>query len=229
LGALPLRVTVHFEADMTNTTQVRIASHPVVSVWFRPKATIRQITPGILMDERPVILAGMLNGVALILNWIHPQDWSNGTLLFFAGVFGGPAFGFILLFVQGSLLRWTGSWLGGQASTLETFTALALSAVPRIGGLAVWLVLFVLVTFRVFTLDALIAIGAFRAYTVMFLLMELWSLIILLKSLSEVHRFSTVRALATLGLNALVITGPCWLVQIAGLAIDGLKSVLGGW
>jgi hypothetical protein len=43
--------------------------------------------------------------------------------------------GIIHLDIGGAILRWTGSWFGGQASSEEVRAAIAWSSVPRIWAL----------------------------------------------------------------------------------------------
>lgn len=120
----------------------------------------------------------------------------------------GPISGLIGLYLYGWLFRVTGRWLGGQAYPVEVRAALAWSAVPQIWGAILQLfkllltayVLYANATSNYVSSSALLTILGFS-----FLFdsaIGIWSIVLYLKSLGEVHGFSAWRALgaALLGL-----------------------------
>jgi hypothetical protein len=120
----------------------------------------------------------------------------------------GPIAGLIGLYLYGWLFRVTGRWLGGQAYPIEVRAALAWSAVPQIWGAIIQLfkllltayVLYVNTTNNYVSASTLLTILGF-AFLFDFVI-GIWSMVLYLKSLGEVHGFSAWRALgaALLGL-----------------------------
>jgi len=140
----------------------------------------------------------------------------------------GPIGGFISLYVGGALLRWTGSWLGGQAYSEEVRAALAWSSVPTVFSQALWIPELILVGKEMFTsatprtdANPLLAVFLLGVVGVQIVL-GIWALVILLKCLGEVHRFSAWRALVALLAGGLILFVPIFLILVllSGLAVS---------
>lgn len=139
----------------------------------------------------------------------------------------GPIGGIILLYVVGALLRWTGSWLGGQASLVEVCAAIAWSSVPSVCILILWIPKLALFGKDLFT-STMPRISAnpflaliFLGFAIVEVSIAVWAFVVLLKCLGEVHRFSAWKALATLFLSGLIVGVPIFglLVFLSGLTI----------
>lgn len=208
-------------------TQPRTLS-PWLTIWIRPRQTIRRIVDS--DPEHQVMLLAMLGGIIQVLNQSSTRnagDILSLPIILIICAMAGPIVGIILLYLMGALLRWTGSWLGGQASSVEVRAAFAWSSVPSIWSQILWLPKLALFGNDLFTSTmprisanpflALILLG----FTMVELVVVMWAFVVLLKCLGEVQRFSAWRALATVFLSGLIVGVPvfCLLVLLSGLTI----------
>lgn len=176
--------------------------NPWTSIWFRPRATIQHVVDTEL--EKRILPLAALSGIVQTLD--NASGRSLGDALPFPLVLVlvfvlGPFVGLIGMYVWAWLLRWTGRWLGGQATLAQLRTAIAWGSVPMIAaGVPLLLVLF-LIGPELFTestprLDArpTLAIAVLGLILVQVVL-TLWSVFTLLKTVAQVQGFSARRAL----------------------------------
>jgi hypothetical protein len=180
---------------------VRVGN-PWLSIWTRPRATIRAI-----VESDPgysVVMIVLLDGFGRAL--IRAASRGLGDYLPLAAVLGvcavaGPVFYLIALYLGGAILRMTGGWLGGKATAAEVRAALAWSAVPRLIALMLWLPALMLGGRELFTrarphLDAhpearLVVAAVYLADLVLLA----WSFVLGLVCLAEVFRMSAWRVI----------------------------------
>jgi hypothetical protein len=202
---------------------------PFLSIWIKPRETIRKI-----VDTDPtkyVTVLAMLAGIGQALD--RSSSRNAGDSLPLIAILGiclifGPIGGIISLYIGGALYRWSGSWLGGQASSEEVRAAIAWSSIPTIFILPLWIPELLLFGEELFTkstprLDAnpFLAVILF-GFLAIELIVGVWAFVILLKSLGEVNKFSAWKALGSLILGTLVILVP--ILCIVGVAV-GLSAL----
>jgi hypothetical protein len=126
----------------------------------------------------------------------------------------GPIGGIISLYIGGALFRWSGSLLGGQASSQEVRAAIAWASVPTIAVLSLWIPELLIFGEELFTsatprIDAnpflAVLLLGFAAIEI---IAAIWAFVISLQSLGEVHKFSAWKALGAVVLGTLVILVP---------------------
>jgi hypothetical protein len=150
----------------------------------------------------------------------------------------GPIAGLIGLYLYGWLFRVTGRWLGGQAYPIEVRAALAWSAVPQIWGAILQLLKLILIAYVLYAnaTNTYVSGSTFLTTVGIFFLFEfligIWSIIVYLKSLGEVHGFSAWRALgaASLGIAIASVANviiSCILNAIASSLISALLGASG--
>jgi Yip1-like protein len=212
---------------------------PYVGICIRPRATIREI-----VDRDPrdrvialVLVAAVIGALAsavsgyrydptaftiagkpIPLTAPHTSRMIRLWTLVLVPVLAVP-----LLYINGALLRWTGSLLGGTAKPVEVRAAIAW---PRVMAIVIALLGFVLGLVMppppqppaTHSVHVLLASLQPRLPSMIILApFWLWSFIVSLECLGEVHRFSAWRAL-----GAVII----WLLVVAG-AIVVVILVLG--
>ena len=173
------------------------------TIWTAPRATIRRI-----VDSDPtrnvIALAAIGPAISMLVSeWAEALGnnanlsvlWPISVAVYVAL---SAAFGVISLFIGGAIWRWSGSLLGGVASSIEVRAAIAWSSVPAIAAEIVLLIAVLLgVPMPQATKGTLPHFDpAFYKLTAVQAVLGIWGLVILLKSLGEVHRFSAWRALA---------------------------------
>ncbi len=203
------------------------ALSPFLSIWVKPRETIRNI-----VDTNPtkyVTVLAMLAGIRQALDRASSRNTGDSlplVAILAVCIIVGPIGGIFSLYLSGALFRWTGSWLGGQASSEEVRAAIAWSSVPTIFILPLWIPELLIFGEELFTsstpriesnpLLAIILLG----FALIEIVVGIWAFVVLLKSLGEVHRFSAWRAFGAVILGILVILVPilCIVGVIAGVA-----------
>jgi len=190
---------------------------PFISIWVKPRATIREI-----VDTDPtkyVLLLSALSGVSQALDNASRQNAGDSLpliVIFITCFLLGPIGGIISLYIGGAIFRWSGSWFGGRATSEEVRAAIAWSSVPAIIiSLPVWVILLLLYGQENFTratprMDANPTLALFISLPLLFATITagIWSLVLLIKCVGEVHRFSAWNALAAIILGPLVFIIP---------------------
>lgn len=105
------------ETSPDSTVPVGPRMNPWLSIWLRPRATMRSILD--TDPERLVILLACVGGVAEALGRASMRNVGDRlplwTLLLTCGAVG-PVGGLISLYLGSLLLRWTGGWIGGRGT-----------------------------------------------------------------------------------------------------------------
>jgi len=175
---------------------------PYFTIWTEPRATIRRI-----VDTDPtrnvIALATVGPAISMLASlWSKALGdnanlsafWPISVLLYVAVA---AAIGFVSLYLGGAVWRWAGSLLGGVASSVEVRAAIAWSSVPGIAGELVLLIAILLgLPVPQVTPQGMPRFDpAFYRITTFEGVIGIWSLVVLLKCIGEVHRFSAWRAL----------------------------------
>jgi hypothetical protein len=209
--------------DMADSTT------PLISIWTQPRATIRRI-----VDSDPTRNVLALAAIAPALSSLVRQ-WSaamNGTAnqsvlwpLFVAfSVAFQAGLGILFLYISGSVFRWSGSLLGGTASSVEVRAAVAWAQVPAIvAEVVLMLALFAGVPMPKLVPGQLPQVDpAFYKFMVVVAALGIWGFFIDLKCLGEVHRFSAWRAFGA------VLIPPLIVVVVVGFLVFLFVSIFGG-
>jgi Yip1 domain len=183
---------------------------PFITIWTEPRATIRAIVE---RDPRRYVLGLAALGPALVAmesSWSKMLSaptppsflWPIGVA--FITVVAG-ALGVAVLYFNGWALQWIGRFLGGEATSLEVRAALAWSRIP---GITAALINISVVLLGV-SAPAAFMNGHLPAFTPSFVglgfvnfVLGVWSFVVLLQCLGEVHGFSAWRALAAIVIEA---------------------------
>lgn len=203
------------QATTSNARSVDRTLDPWLSMWTKPRETIRQIVQS--GGDYGVLLLAALGGVAQVLDRATSQnladEMSVGAILLVA-LIAGPVAGVLGLYVFGWLLEQTGGWIGGAASGSDLRAALAWGSLPNVAGLLLWIPALALAGGEMFRsatpqLEAqpllallLLPIG------LLWIALAIWSFVLILLAISEVQRFSAWRALGNLLLAGLLFAVP---------------------
>jgi len=185
---------------------------PFFTIWTEPRATIRRI-----VDSDPtrnvIALAAIGPAIGALAGQWSKALGNNANLSVLwpvwvaASVAIQAALGVLMLFVMGAVFKWSGSLLGGVASRVEVRAALAWSQVPAITAgviLLIGVLLGVPIPIPKTPGTSPHIDPAFYKIMIVEAVLGFWGLIISLKCMGEVHRFSAWRALAAILIPPLI-------------------------
>jgi len=196
--------------------------NPWFSMWTRPRATIAQIVER--DPTRHVLLLAAISGTAQTLDRASMRsagDTVDLPTIFLLAAVGGPVGGIIALYLGSLLLRWTGSWIGGNASAKHVRAAMAWSGVPIAWALLLWIPelaifgkeLFTTATPRIDSSTGLLLLVL--SFAAIEIAIGVWAFVVFLKSLGQVQGFSAWKALGNGLLALLVLAVPLVLIGVA--------------
>jgi hypothetical protein len=195
------------------------------SIWMSPKLTldfILKTTPNKYLRVL-FILGGISYSVTNISSGGRLGHISLTAILSLA-ILTGAISGAAGLYGFSSLLRWTGRWLNGRADYDRFVTVLAWSGVPSICSLLVWILKFVAFGSLVFAIDpnVLNTVEVIIYYILVGfqLVLEIWSIIILIAGIMLIQKFNAAKATLNLIL-------PFILFAVAILVIIAIFYLIG--
>lgn len=192
-------------------------------ILVRPRATIREIVDHDPRDKvfAIVIFASLLGGVTGAILYRDPAAFATGprplphlTLPAPWKIRAGMAIGLPILavpflYLRGAILRWTGGLLGGTAKAVQVRTAIAWSRVPSI-VVGIPFLAWAIISPPPFPSPQLSFLSVMIQNSPRQLLSNvafLYSFVIELYCLAEVHRFSAWRAIGAVALEWLIMFG----------------------
>jgi hypothetical protein len=184
---------------------------PFFTIWTEPRATIRRIVD--TDPKRNVIALAAIGPAigALAGQWSKAmQNNANLSVLwplwvaFIVAI--QAALGVVFLFILAAVFKWSGSLLNGVASQVEVRAALAWSQVIGIVGEIVLLISVLMGIPIPHQAPGTIPQIDPAFYKILFVegILGFWGLIVSLKCVGEVHRFSAWRALAAMLIPPLI-------------------------
>jgi hypothetical protein len=197
-------------------TAPAVPLNPWLSIWTQPRATMRQI-----LDTDPRRLVHVLAILGALCRMLSSNVPPIGPLArlplsaivaykLCAGVVGG----LIGLYLGSAILTMTGRWLGGRGSFVAVRAAAAWSNVPLIWGGLLWLPLLGYLGIEALNFDPKILFEDPGGLIVMLpigllaVILGIWTLVIALKCLGEVHGFSAWQALGAVVIGVLILAIP---------------------
>lgn len=196
--------------------------NPWVSMWTQPRTTIQQIVDTDYARFSPLLAA--ICGISYALDRAVLRSLGDTTslpLIIVFAVVGGVFSGLIGLYLLSALVRWTGKWIGGNASSEHIRTAMAWSGVPIIWTLPLWLPQLAIFGRELFTTDtpridasATLLFGLL-GFSVIEFTIGVWVTVLNLKSLGQVQGFSAWKALLNWLLAMLIIIVPLFVIALA--------------
>lgn len=168
-----------------------------IAVWLNPRQAIERILAAGL--TRPVLLLASVGGASFYVGKFLSLGFTyqvvNWRILLLLTV-EGAIFGIISVYLNTFVFSWLGRYLGGCASWFELRVTAAWSALPIIFGFLVVVVL--LVGSRLVDDVSLIVPSGFLLLVRAILTIgDIWSLVVFLVMISQVHRFSVWWAIVT--------------------------------
>jgi hypothetical protein len=203
------------------------AFNPWLSIWTRPRETIQRIVE--TDPEKHVAALAALGGVAQSLSEASGRNLGDRVgllvILVLVPIVGSIA-GVIGLYLSAVILRWSGRWIGGNASTVNLRAAIAWGYVPVIAAGVLWIPMVLLLGREAFTsqtphLDQSTDLAlAVLVISVLFVVAAVWTMVVMLKAIGQVQGFSAWKALGNSVLAGLIIVVPIIVIAMVVGALD---------
>lgn len=195
-----------------NIDVAQYAGNPWFAIWTRPRMVMRWVLANDPTRNVPGLILGGAAASALSNVGENATTLTELAVAFGLSMVLGTALGFLITYFVGTwLLRMVGGWLGGQGDATAVRAAIAYSQIPNIWGSIVSAVALI-------ALIGMMATGSFDAsgglgvgmfiligLGLIMLVISVWSLVVLVATLSVAHRFSIGHSIGTIVLVALMI------------------------
>ena len=172
--------------------------NPWITIWTQPRATIRRIVEA---DVRyHVVFLAMVWGALsrLEMKWSQTPSGSVWPLLVVGSVILGGIGGVLVLYLASAMLKWSGSALGGVASHAQVRAAYSWAHVPIIVGVSLGIASILLGTGGPLFSRGADTESASATVSILQFIFAVWTFVVVLKGVGEVHRFSAWRTLASM-------------------------------
>ncbi|MGG0668022.1 YIP1 family protein [Sporosarcina koreensis] len=183
--------------------------NPWTSAWLRPKKTVQFV-----MEYKTgsfVLLVAAITGIIHFLDQAAGKDlgisWNMAAVLV-VSLLAGPVIGVIGLYIASGIYHALSLMLGGLGTFEETRKAFTVSSIIIIIGGLIWIPDLLILGQGNFTTDYDFSSVQF-GWSLISLLVNftvgVWSLIVLIAAISEVHRFSTWKAVLAVFLPIIIL------------------------
>ena len=172
-------------------------------VWVRPRKIFRELSvqPIGIADYALSAAQGIVGVLALdrMNNLGHSAD--VGQILFKAAAQGSIS-GIAIIWIQAWIYTWMGRRAGGVANRTQVIHVLAYGSAPLVGSLGIWCVATLLLGTNAFVerasneTDTFVALLMYMQ-VIAHVLLAIWSAILQIMGLSEVHKLQTRGATGT--------------------------------
>lgn len=209
----------------TTHTQEDIEPQPSITfgeiflqIWTSPRQVFRRIEE--TGYEKYLILLIILGSIDQAFDRAILKDMGDKLPFVYVIVIcllGGLILGWLGYFISAALLRWTGSWLGGEASFKSVLRVIGYATIPSIFSLAILSFQLVIFGESMFKSDEYHFSDEYLTNMLMLMLLlttsiiqiglSVWSFVMTINGLSVVHNFSRWKALGNVLLAIAVIVG----------------------
>lgn len=169
--------------------------NPWLSIWIKPRKTIRQIVK--TDPTRYVTILAALAGVSQVFTEAsneHVGDTATLAFIMATALIAGPFVGLISLHLGAAVVRWVAEQFKGRATTVELRAAIAWAAIPAIINLVILIVEISMFGVEIFSTATPQVEANVVLSTVLFVIdavLAVWAVVLLVACLSAVSHVST--------------------------------------
>jgi hypothetical protein len=206
LDAMALLEDCDLEAGANVTAAIDLSrENPFLTIWTRPRATMRAImSSNPAYRVLPLAIAGGMLETLQFESMLFVGDQLSVPAIVLIAIILGPPVGLALLYVGAWLVAMTCRLLRGQANSREVRAALAWSSVPLLATGPIWILRLALLGRELFTVEkpSLMSSPGMAYFLIATfipeLILQVWWLVVTVKALGEVQRFSAWKALTSM-------------------------------
>lgn len=186
--------------------------NPWINIWTKPRQTMAHI-----IAENPnrslwtlAAIYGFHSLLGIFQSMMLGAAMSPLGILILAALLS-PLWGYVNFSVWSWAVAFTGRWFKGAGSFVEVRSAYAWSSVPILGTIPFWLLLTALFGQQLFLnfsethLLTSVQMGSLFAMLIAKIIFSVWSIVIYLTAISEVQKFSLLKALLNVLVAAFVL------------------------
>lgn len=183
--------------------------NPWTSVWFHPRKTVQFV-----MEYKTgsfVLMVAAITGIIHFLDQATGEDlvetWNMAAILLVA-LLAGPIIGVIGLYIGSGIYHALSRLLGGLGTFEETRKAFTVSNLIVVIGGIIWIPDLLILGQGNFTSDpdfSFVQTGWLLISLLINFAVWIWSLVVLIATLSEVHRFSAWKAVLAVFLPIIIL------------------------
>lgn len=199
--------------------------NPWLSIWTQTRATMRQALEG---TRNGVMIFWLIfaGSFAFALNRAATKSTGDEMplsymfLLVLVSSFIGVA---IYYYVVSWLLKWIGGWFGGQGDVSDMRLVIAISSIPSVYILGIWVIQLLLFGSENFTSvtplidQSPLLLVLFIGTGLIQLVLGIWAFVIFCKCVGEAHRFSAWKGLLTVVMPYVLFFGVIVLISLVAM------------
>jgi hypothetical protein len=190
----------------------------LMTIWTKPTLTLTYILkhcPKKYVTSL-LILGGMVNALNQNFQHLLLHKWFYSILLLTIVMILGGLFGWIFSYLYAALLSWTGGWIKGKANTDQFMTVLSWAMVPSICTIILLLPELLFFENGIVDIDiheqSILKIVAYVLIIGSDFVLAIWTLVIMIKGIALVQKFSIKKAIWNAILPLLVIVIPVFII-----------------
>lgn len=189
-------------------------SNPWITMWAKPKETIRKIIK--INPNHNLFVLSIIYGFGSLLSLAQGLAIGfhyNLITILIGALILSPIWGYLVFSISSFFIFLTGKWLKGQGKFKEIRCAIAWSNLPMIINLFFWIILFFLFKEDIFKdFSNSIVFSDFQKITlfgilVFQLIISIWILVLYINSLAAVQKFSIGKSILNIIIGIIIFFG----------------------
>lgn len=191
----------------------KLKQSPWLTMWIKPRETMREILNK-HYPEYIILILSILSSIDGSLNRAVSQNLGDKGITYITIILKAIGEGIIIgipgIYLGAGLIKLIGKGLDGQGSFNDIKKVLAWTNIPIIWGMVFWIPKIILFKQELFTSETTIINSNWKLFLVYHFvgviefIIGIWALVIFLKCLSEVQKFSVWKALLNIFLMILL-------------------------
>ncbi|RZJ81704.1 MAG: YIP1 family protein [Flavobacterium sp.] len=192
-------------------------------IWLEPKRVFRFLND--YRQDKYLVLLLVLFGIQQALSRAESsfEDTRNPLPNILINVFLGALFGWLGQYIYALFIRLTGNMLGGKSDTRSILRVLAYSSIPVICSLVFFIARYMMLGNDIFSTDVshlgLTAVTLNYLFIALQTILAIWTIVLCVVGISEIQKFSILKAIANLLMPALVLLAFALLLMLFSQAL----------
>lgn len=178
-----------------------------LTIWVKPRETVRYA-----IEKKPfgyVLVLVALFGINHILGLPEAEGWDfSFPIVLLLSLFVGLILGFVKWFVEVIIYQYIGKAFGGKGQIREMMYAAAFANIPIIWSMILWIPANYYLGGIDYSTDPELTstqLTVFAIIGAIEIMLIVWSIIILVQAIKEVHRISGLKSIILIIINGIIL------------------------